>query len=216
MKDKIKIDLVSDIVCPWCVIGYKRLEKAIDELGIQDKVEINWKPFELNPNMPVEGQNIQEHLTEKYGSSIDDQLKSQEQMTALGDELGFKFDFYQNMNLFNTRDAHILLDYATDFGKQTELNLRFVTAFYSERKDISNRKTLLDEVESIGLNRIEAEKKLNSEEAKYNVIQEEDYWKNLGVTSTPTFVFEDKSAIPGAQPVEVFKNALTEMLKKCS
>ena len=71
MKEKLKIDIVSDVVCPWCTIGYKRLEKAIIELGIQDQVTIEWQPFELNPNMPSEGQNVTEHLTEKYGSTLE-------------------------------------------------------------------------------------------------------------------------------------------------
>lgn len=214
MNDKIKIDIVSDVVCPWCIIGYKRLEKAIGELGIQDNVEVTWRPFELNPNMPLDGQNIIEHITEKYGSDLDSQKKSQQNLTDFGAELGFDFKFFDEMKIVNTRDAHILLDYAKGFGKQTELNLRFVASFYSEGKDISNRIVLLDELESVGLNRVEAEKRLESEEAKYNIIQEEKHWQQLGVSSVPTFVFEDMSAIPGAQPVEVFKNALTQMLEK--
>jgi predicted DsbA family dithiol-disulfide isomerase len=88
MKEKLKIDIVSDVVCPWCTIGYKRLEKAITELGIQDQVEIEWHPFELNPNMPAEGQNVQEHITEKYGSTLEQQKESQQFMTEAGAELG--------------------------------------------------------------------------------------------------------------------------------
>ena len=80
MKNKLKIDIVSDVVCPWCTIGYKRLEKAITELGIKDQVEIEWQPFELNPNMPAEGQNVNEHITEKYGSTAEQQNQSKEMM----------------------------------------------------------------------------------------------------------------------------------------
>ena len=121
MKEKLKIDIVSDVVCPWCTIGYKRLEKAIVELGLQDEIEIEWQAFELNPNMPAEGQNVIEHITEKYGSTLAQQEESQQRMTEIGKELGFTFDYYDEMRMANTFDAHVLLDYAKKFDKQTEL-----------------------------------------------------------------------------------------------
>ena len=137
MADKIKIDIVSDVVCPWCTIGYKRLAKAISELGIQDQVEIEWQPFELNPQMPTEGQNIQEHLAEKYGSTAEQRKQSQQQMAAVGAELGFTFDFFDEMRMVNTFEAHILLEYAQASGKQTELKMSLTKAFFSDRKDVS-------------------------------------------------------------------------------
>jgi len=126
MKEKLKIDIVSDVVCPWCIIGYKRLEKAISELGIKDQVEIEWQPFELNPNMPAEGQNVTEHITEKYGSTIEQQKQSKEQMTDIGEELGFKFDYFDDMRMVNTFEAHVLLEYAKVFGKQTDLKMSLI------------------------------------------------------------------------------------------
>ena len=107
MKEKLKIDIVSDVVCPWCAIGFKRLEKAIEELGIEDQVEIEWQPFELNPGMPPEGQDLTEHITEKYGSTIEQQQESRENMTDIGEELGFKFDYFDGMRMANTFDAHV-------------------------------------------------------------------------------------------------------------
>ncbi|MGM5469723.1 DsbA family oxidoreductase [Flavobacteriaceae bacterium LMO-SS05] len=213
MKEKLKIDIVSDVVCPWCTIGYKRLEKAISELDIQDQVEIEWQPFELNPNMPVEGQNVQEHIAEKYGSSIEQQKKSQKFMTETGAELGFTFDYYDDMRMGNTFDAHILLDFAKDFGKQTELNMRLTTAFFSERKDVSKRSILKQALLDVGLNAEEALAKLDSDEARYEVRSKEAYWKNLGVNSVPTIVFNRKSAVTGAQHIDVFKQVLTEAIK---
>lgn len=134
MENKIKIDIVSDVVCPWCTIGYKRLEKAISELGIQDQVEIEWQPFELNPNMPAEGQNIQEHIAEKYGSTLEQQKESQQRMVEAGAELGFTFDYFDEMRMANTFEAHILLEYAKDFGKQTDLKMRLTKAFLAKEK----------------------------------------------------------------------------------
>ncbi len=214
MKDKIKIDIVSDVVCPWCTIGYKRLENAISELGVQDRVEIEWQPFELNPQMPAEGQNIQEHITEKYGSTLEQQKTSQQRMVDAGNEVGFTFDYFDGMRMANTFEAHVLLEYAKAFGKQTELKMRLTTAFFSERKDVSKRDVLKQVLLDVGLNAEEALAKLDDDEARYEVRSKQDYWKNLGVNSVPTIVFNRKSAVTGAQPVDVFKGILTEILEQ--
>ena len=214
MKTKLKIDIVSDVVCPWCTIGYKRLEKAISELGIQEQVEIEWQPFELNPNMPAAGQNVTEHITEKYGSTIEQQNQSKQHMTDVGAELGFKFDYFDEMRMVNTFNAHVLLEYAKDFGKQTELKMRLTSAFFSERKDVSDRAILKQALIEVGLNTDEALAKLDNEEARYEVRSKQSYWKNLGVNSVPTIVFNSESAITGAQPIAVYKEVLSELVPK--
>ena len=212
MKEKLKIDIVSDVVCPWCTIGYKRLEKAIIELGIQDQVEIEWQPFELNPNMPAEGQNVQEHISEKYGATLEQQKESQQGMAEAGAELGFTFDYFDEKRMANTFEAHILLEYAKAFGKQTELKMRLTTAFFSERKDVSNRAVLKQALLDVGLNAEEALAKLDNDDARLEVKHKESYWQNLGVTSVPTIVFNRKSAVTGAQPIDVFKQVLTDVI----
>ena len=213
MDKKLKIDIVSDVVCPWCTIGFKRLEKAIAELGIEDQVDIEWQPFELNPYMPAEGQNVQEHLTEKYGATIEQQKESQQQMVDAGAELDFKFDYFDEMRMSNTLDAHILLEYAKAFNKQTALKMRLTTAFFSERKDVSNIEILEQALLDVGLNAKEALSKLEDEEARNEVISKESYWKKLGVQSVPTVVFNGKSAVTGAQAIEVFKKVLKEEIE---
>ncbi len=213
MKEKLKIDIVSDVVCPWCTIGYKRLEKAITDLGIQDQVDIEWQPFELNPNMPAEGQNVQEHIAEKYGATLEQQKESQEHMANAGAELGFTFDYFDDMRMANTFDAHVLLEYAKDFGKQTELKMRLTKAFFSERKDVSKKDVLKEALLDVGLNAEEALATLDNEESHKEVRTKQDYWKNLGVNSVPTIVFNNKSAVTGAQPVDVFKQILSEAIK---
>ncbi|MBJ2175160.1 DsbA family oxidoreductase [Aureibaculum sp. A20] len=214
MKEKLKIDIVSDVVCPWCTIGYKRLEKAIAELGVEDQVDIEWHPFELNPDMPAEGQNVDEHITEKYGSTKEQQIASKQNMTDVGAALGFKFDYFDDMRIVNTFDAHVLLDYAKEFNKQTELKMRLTTAFFSERKDVSRRDILKQALLDVGLNAAEGLAKLDNDEARYNVKSEEGYWKNLGINSVPTIVFDRKSAVTGAQPVDTFKQVLSELISK--
>ncbi|AEL25297.1 DsbA family oxidoreductase [Cyclobacterium marinum] len=212
MNEKLKIDIVSDVVCPWCTIGYKRLEKAIAELGIGDKVDISWQPFELNPNMPAEGQDLHEHIAEKYGSTLEEQKESQEIMTEAGEELGFKFDYFEGMRMSNTFDAHVLLEYAGEFGKQTELKMQLTTAFFSERKDVSDRKVLNEALLKVGLNATEALARLEDTEARKEVKSKEAYWQNVGVRSVPTIVFNKQSALTGAQPVDVFKKVLTDIM----
>ncbi|SDR92766.1 Predicted dithiol-disulfide isomerase, DsbA family [Polaribacter sp. KT25b] len=214
MADKLKIDIVSDVVCPWCTIGYKRLEKAIHELGVADQIDIEWQPFELNPNMPAAGQNLNEHITEKYGSTVAQQKQSKQIMTEAGAELGFKFDYFDEMRIVNTFDAHILLEYAKDFGKQTKLKMTLTKAFFSDRKDVTKKAVLKEALLEVGLNADEALAKLNNDYAQIKVREEQNYWKNMGVNSVPTIVFNRKSAITGAQPVATFKQVLSELIKE--
>ncbi|MBU2938261.1 DsbA family oxidoreductase [Lacinutrix sp. C3R15] len=212
MKEKLKIDIVSDVVCPWCTIGYKRLEKAISELEIEDQIEIEWQPFELNPNMPKEGQNVTEHIAEKYGATLEQQKESQQHMKDAGAELGFTFDYFDGMRMVNTFNAHVLLEYAKKFNKQTELKMALTKAFFSDRKDVSKENILKETLLDVGLNATEALATLKNEEARLQVRNKQNYWKNLGVNSVPTIVFNRKSAVTGAQPVNTFKQVLTELL----
>ncbi|GER58885.1 DsbA family oxidoreductase [Patiriisocius marinus] len=212
MKEKLKIDIVSDVVCPWCTIGYKRLEKAISDLGVADEVEIEWQPFELNPQMPEEGQNVIEHIREKYGATLEQQRASQQHMAEAGAELGFTFDYFDEMRMVNTLEAHILLEYAKAFNKQTQLKMRLTASFFSERKDVSKRDVLKQALLDVGLNAEEGMAKLDNEDALIEVKTKEGYWQQMGVTSVPTIVFNRKSAVTGAQPVDVFKEVLSELI----
>lgn len=213
MKDKIKIDIVSDVVCPWCIIGYKSLEKAIIEMGIEDQVTIEWQPFELNPYMPKEGQDLREHISEKYGSNEQQQDESQQRMTQAGAELDFTFNYNQEMRMVNTFEAHVLLDYAAQFGKQTELNLALIAFFFTDQKDVSKREVLREAMLKVGLNADEGLSKLDDKTVEKDVRDKQQYWKDMGVNSVPTVVFNRKSAVTGAQPVETFKNILKELLE---
>lgn len=212
MTNKLKIDIVSDVVCPWCTIGYKRLEKAISDLGVADQIDIEWQPFELNPNMPTEGQNIIEHISEKYGSTLEQQRASQQHMVDAGEELGFKFDYFDDMRIVNTFDAHVLLNYAKAFNKQTELKMELTKAYFSDRKDVSKKTILKEALLAVGLNAEEALQTLNDEEVRKAVRSQQDYWKHMGVNSVPTIVFNRESAVTGAQPIDTFKQVLSELI----
>lgn len=212
MSNKIKVDIISDVVCPWCVIGYGNLKKAITELGLEDQVEIEWQPFELNPDMPIEGEELGAHSARKYGSTPESSAKFRTDMTAHGKTVDFDFQYFEGMKIINTRDAHILLEYAKTQGKQTALKMRLFSAFFTEKKDVSDRAILAQEIAAIGLNAEEAMAQLQSNHAINAVVEQESYWQKLGVSSVPTVVFNGKSALAGAQPVETFMQVLAEQL----
>ena len=208
MVDKVKIDIVSDVVCPWFIIGYRNLEKAIEELGIQDQVEIEWQPFELNPDMPLEGENLSAHSARKYGSTPESSAQFRVEMAARGNEVDFSFDYFKEMKIVNTRDCHVLLEYAKEFNLQTELKLRLFSAFFTEHKDVSDREVLVKEAETVGLNLNAVTAQLEDETSALHVQQVESQWQQMGISSVPTVVVNRRNAIAGAQPVEAFKQLL--------
>lgn len=214
MVDKIKIDIISDVVCPWCIIGYKNLEQALSELNLEIDVEIEWQPFELNPDMPPEGEVLREHSARKYGSTPESSAKFRKEMTQRGLDVGFTFDYFDAMKIVNTRDAHILLEYAKDFHCQTELKLRLFSAFFEEHKDISNREVLAKEVASVGLNVQKAMSQLDNEHAIKTIKAKELDWQRLGVSSVPTVVVNRTRGLSGAQPVEAFIELIASELLK--
>ncbi len=214
MNNKIKLDIISDVVCPWCIIGYRRLEKAISEMGIQDQVEIAWQPFELNPDMPQEGEDILDHVKRKYGSSPEDWKRSQSNMATLGEEIEFIFNFFEGKRIVNTREAHILLDYAKEFGKQTEFKMRLFEAYFSEGKDVSDRQILAEVVLKTGLNVDDAIAKLDQVDAREKTLRQESFWRNADITSVPTIVFNRSSTLNGAQSVDVYKKVLADLLEQ--
>jgi len=214
MANKIQLDIVSDVVCPWCIIGYKRLEQAIRELGIEEQISIEWQPFELNPHLPPEGESLREHLAKKYGTTAQESAQARENLTRLGAEVGFQFDYFEEMRTYDTREAHILLQYAKEQGKQTELKLRLFNAFFAERKNVADRETLVRELQAVGLNADDAMQRLDDVAVRAAVEGNAQSWRELGITSVPTVVFNRSSAISGAQPVEVYKQILTELLEE--
>lgn len=209
----LKIDIVSDVVCPWCAIGYANLDTALQQSpGISAKID--WHPFQLNPYMGKEGQDINEHLEEKYGLSAE-QLKSNKQtIVERGSECGVEFKFEQRARIYNTLDCHILLHYAGEKGKQTELKLALFNAYFTQGLDVSDQAVLLNAIEEVGLNKAEAQVALNDEEYKKVVLEEESKFKHMGISSVPSFIINDKYLLSGGQPVESFKQALAEIAEK--
>jgi len=214
MMNKIKIDIISDVVCPWCIIGYKHLETAINDLGLADKIDIEWQPFELNPDMPAEGENLRAHSARKYGTTPEGSIKARLNITEQAKKAGFTFSYYDEMKMINTRHLHVLLEYARELGKQHALKLQLFKAFFSDQADISDFGVLTKVLEEVGLNAQEALAKLNNTDRIEQVVQVENTWQQLGISSVPTFVFNKKSAVSGAHPVETLKQILTELVEE--
>lgn len=214
MNKRIKLDIISDVVCPWCVIGYKHLMQAVNELGIEEQVDIEWQPFELNPDMPAEGEGLREHIARKYGSSKAESDKARANITEQGAKCGFEFNYFDDMKMVNTLDAHILLDLAHAQGKQTALKLRLFSAFFTEQKDVSDRNTLLSEAEQVGISKQDALQALSDPAAREKIRATEAQWHQLGISGVPTVIFNRESAVTGAHPQENYKNILQELLEE--
>lgn len=211
MSAKIKLDIVSDVVCPWCIVGYKHLEAAINELGLQDRVEIEWQPFELNPDMPKQGENLRAHLLRKYGAEPDANDKARANISALGAEYGFEFDYFEDMKMVNTRDAHLLLDFAHEEGLQHTLMQRLFAAFFTEHKDVSDRAVLLAEAQRVGMDPAAAALALDDTERCRRVVNQEVQWQQQGISGVPTVLFNRSSAMTGAHPQSTYKDVLQKL-----
>lgn len=211
MNHKLKIDIVSDVSCPWCIIGYQSLSAALSQLAPHITSEITWHPFELNSAMPAEGEDLGEHLHKKYGSSKSELEQTRAMITSRGAALGFAFNFREDGRIYNTFNAHRLLFWARQFGKQTELKLALFGLYFTEGGDPSNTEQLLKTVEKIGLPVQEARQLLQSDAFTQEVRTEQAKYLNLNISSVPTFIVNDKYKITGGQPVEKFVEVLNEI-----
>lgn len=207
----MKIDIVSDVSCPWCIIGYKAFETAVTELGMQDDIELNWKAFELNPNMPQEGQDKREHLFEKYGATPEQTMTNRKHIMDRGEVLGFTFNYIEDSRVYNTFNAHRLIHWSKEHGLQTELKLALFDLYFTDNGDPSKHEDLLSVVEKVGLDVAKAEEILNSDRYAQEVRTEQEMYRNLGINSVPAFIINDTHLISGGQPVEHFKRALQEL-----
>lgn len=211
MTTPLKIDFVSDVSCPWCVVGLRALDQALAALGDEVRAQIHFQPFELNPDMPGEGQDIVEHIAEKYGSSAEQIAANQQNIRTRGAELGFTFAGGER-RIYNTFDAHRLLHWAGLEGRQQALKEALFAAYFTDLKDPSDHRTLADIAQRVGLDRMRAEAILSSSDFATEVRAAEQLWVSRGVTSVPTIVFNDQYAVSGGQPVDVFIGAIRQII----
>jgi len=209
---KVTVNMVSDVVCPWCIVGYQRLQEAIKTLD-NVEVDIKFHPFELNPNMPEEGQNLREHIMEKYGISAEQSAQNRARLVEAGEDFGFAFNFTDDSRMQNTFKAHQLIHFAADQGLEEEMKLSLFKAYFTDGKDVNNLTVLVELAESVGLDKAQAEDVLQSGKYADVVREEEMLWMKRGIQSVPTFVIGNQG-IAGAQEPATLAAFISEAAKQ--
>jgi predicted DsbA family dithiol-disulfide isomerase len=212
MTTPLRIDFVSDVSCPWCAIGLNALETALSRIP-EAAVEFHFQPFELNPNMGKEGQDITGHIAEKYGSTPEQQEQSREMIRQRGASVGFTFAMDKRSRIYNTFDAHRLLHWAEEQGRQRELKHALFEAYFTNGEDPSDHAVLLRAAEKAGLDSAGAAEVLASDRYADDVRTLEHYWQQAGIRSVPAVVVNQRHLISGGQPPEVFEQALRQIMQ---
>jgi predicted DsbA family dithiol-disulfide isomerase len=212
----LRIDIVSDVVCPWCIIGYKQLQRALAQMEGRFTVDIHWQPFELNPQMPPRGQELREHIALKYGTTPEQSRGARSRLTELGASLGFSFDYFDGMRIYNTFLAHQLLHWAAHTGKQTELKLALFEAFFSRRENVGDPNMLALIATRAGLDQQQALEVLESGRYAREVRREQARWLDQEVHAVPMFYFNNSFPVPGAQEAQTFVRVLEKLGEKTS
>jgi len=207
----LRIDLVSDVACPWCAIGYKRLEQALEMLNGEVEVELVWQPFELNPDMPPEGEPILEHLCRKYGRDAASIDRTQGEMMDLAEDLGLNFRGARERRAHNTFDAHRVLAWAGEQGRETELQVALFDAYFGEAMRPSDPAVLREKAEQVGLDGDTAEAIARSDQYADEVRTAERRFMEAGVTAVPGFILDGHYLVSGAQPPETLADAIRQV-----
>lgn len=209
----LQIDFVSDIACPWCAIGLASLQKALAQCANDIQASLHCQPFELNPQMPPEGEDIIEHLQKKYGSTPAQQTEIRAMIAARGADVGFQFHAEGRGRIVNTFNAHRLLHWA---GQQSEaqqlaLKLALLRAYHGRAERVDHNDVLLAVIDEVGLDRTEASHILASDRYANEVREAEQQWQANGIQSVPAVIINQQYLITGGQPPEVFEQALRKI-----
>jgi predicted DsbA family dithiol-disulfide isomerase len=207
---QIQIDFVSDVSCPWCVIGLKSLEQALENIGDAASANLHFQPFELNPQMAPEGQEIGEHLAQKYGASAEQRAQTSEMIRERGADLGFTFG--QRDRIYNTFDAHRLLHWAEEQGLQHPLKMALFAAYFTDGENPGSHDVLVRLAGQVGLDTAEAARILATNTYAAEVREREQFFQRHGINSVPAVIINQRHLISGGQPPEVFEQALRDIM----
>lgn len=211
MTARLKIDFVSDVSCPWCIIGLQSLQQALDGIAKDVTADLHFQPFELNPAMGAEGQDLNEHLAEKYGMPAEQLAQNREAIRARGAALGFTFNMDKRSRIYNTFDAHRLLHWAAQEGKQLELKRALFEAYFTHGENPGAPEVLVRLAGEVGLDTARAREILASDDYAAEVRQQEAFYQRQGIHSVPSIIINDRHLIQGGQPAEVFAQALRQI-----
>lgn len=210
---RLSVDIVSDVMCPWCIIGWLKFEKVMAHFAGRLDFRVQWHPFELNPDMPREGEDAASHVMRKYGITAEQSRANSGKMAGVAAELGFAFNRGPDFRMRNSFDAHRLLSWAGALeepeqaaatGVQTALKLALFRAHFTDNRDVSDHDVLADVAASVGLDAARARTILAGEEFGEMVRVEEGYWADQNITGVPAFILGGRMLVPGAQDPEVF------------
>lgn len=205
----IKLDILSDPICPWCLIGKTRLEKAMEAEGDHPFV-IEWHPFQLNPDMPKEGMDRREYLETKFGGK-ENAVRVYSEIARHAEEEGLDIDFGAIKRTPNTVDAHRLIHWAGIEGKQNAVVNALFKAYFKDGRDIGNAEVLADLADSAGMDAAVVAKLLASESDVDNIQQRDEHSRQMGVNSVPTFIVANQHAVPGAQSADLWRQVMGEL-----
>jgi len=205
----LQIDIVSDVMCPWCIIGYRQLAAALDATGTPH--EIRWHPFELNPDMPPEGQNLREHLAHKYRLTQEQSDANRARLTQAGAEVGFEFRYSDDLRIYNTFDQHQLLHWAGHLGRTHDLKMALFAAHFTQGRTLSDRAVLADVAAETGLERTEALAVLSDQRYAASVREAEQHWVRQGIQGVPAIIFNGRHLVSGAQGVDNFTRIVHQL-----
>ncbi|MGF6495464.1 putative DsbA family dithiol-disulfide isomerase [Luteibacter sp. 621] len=214
MSQKMKIDFVSDIACPWCAIGLSGLERALENLHDVVEPEITFHPFELNPQMQAGGENMVEHIVAKYRIPADEARTNRERIKQRAASVGFTMNTSDASRIYNTFDAHRLLAWSAEHGKQHALKRQLLALNFTEQTDPGNHDALVDAAGKVGLDQAEARAVLASDRYADDVRRDEALWQSRGITGVPAVIINDKWLISGGQPPEEFERQLRKIAQE--
>lgn len=219
MTEPVRIDMVSDIACPWCAIGLTTLENALKALQGSIAVEVHLQPFELNPEMPKGGEEVISYLSAKYGIEPDQVRINQQRIYDRAKEVGFEFHPEGRKHVYNTFDCHRLLHWAAnECGVEQALALKkaLLAAYFTRAENMDDLQTLLDAVQTAGLDTDRAAQVLSEDEFAQAVRSEQTRWKMLGIRAVPAFILDNKFLVEGAQPQENLVAAIRQASERQS
>ena len=211
MSRPIRIDFVSDVSCPWCVIGLRGLETALDRMGDAVEADIHFQPFELNPAMVPEGENIVEHIGRKYGATPEQSAATRATIRERAASVGFTMAMGDTSRIYNSFDAHRLLHWAGIEGRQAELKHALFDSYFTRGENIADHDVLVAAVTRVGLDEDEARAILSSDRYAAEVREAERLWQGRGIQSVPAIVIDNRYLISGGQPPEAFEQALRQI-----
>jgi predicted DsbA family dithiol-disulfide isomerase len=210
----VRIDFVSDVVCPWCALGATALEQAIENLAGEVAVELTFKPFELNPDMPAEGEHGVKHMMRKYGRSAQEVASRNEMVIVGGEAIGFHFDLEKRSHFYNTFDAHRLLLWAVKEGRQIELKKVLLKAYFADGQNPSDHETLVRLAGEAGLSTTRAREVLATGMFAIEVRELESFYRERGINSVPAMVLNGRQLVSGSQSVEQYEEVLRQMARE--